>query len=371
MAEVTRGIGALETSFRSVDGSPWIVMSGRTSFSASGAEASLEDFLQSGARRLVVEGPLPTTDEVDRLAAEVGSSRPRAILAVGGGLVIDTMKALALALSTGGSAQSLLNGSAVPSDVEIHTVAAPTTAGSGAERTPFAVLYHDGVKHSVDDPRLLPDHSIIDPALSSSAPRHVAASAALDALAHSVESMWACRSTVESIEVAAQALGQIVDNIETGVVGESAPARETLMYAASDAGSAIAVSRTTAAHALSYHLTARHGVPHGHAVALMLGRVIAFNGEVDESTVLDQRGLAHVASVAARISALLGIDEPVDAPERLRDLVASLGLAPRADEAAGAMVDRERWMTEVNEQRLGNNPRRINRDDLLAIVCDA
>jgi len=146
------------------------------------------------------------------------------------------------------------------------------------------------------------------------------------------------------------ALARIVDNIEARVVGDSADAREALMYAASDAGSAIAVSRTTAAHALSYHLTARYGVPHGHAVALTLGRIIAFNGGVDDHTVS------------------LGLRDPLDAPKRLHDLVASLGLKPRVDEAADAVVDRRRWIAEVNEQRLDNNPRRINRDDLSAIV---
>lgn len=368
MVEVVKGAGALERMLGQADGSSWLVLSGRTSFAKSGALESLGTFLQSGARHLVVQGPLPTNDEVDRLVAEIGSDRPTAILAVGGGLVIDTMKTLALVLSTGLSARSLLAGTDMPSHIDIHTVAAPTTAGSGAERTPFAVLYHDGVKHSLDDPRLLPDRAIVDPILSRGAPRHVAAPAALDALAHSVESMWACGASAESIETAASALARIVGNIEAGVTWESVEARDALMYAASDAGSAIAVSRTTAAHALSYHLTARYGVSHGHAVALTLGGIVAFNGDVDESSVVDQRGLDHVRSVMARILSVLGVQEAVEVPELIHDLVNSLGLAPRVDEAAGAVVERERWVAEVNARRLGNNPRRIDRDDLLAIV---
>lgn len=364
MVEVIEGSGALEKMFRNSDGTSWLVLSGETSFRASGAAEALDPLLASGCRHVFVKGPLPSAEEADLLVAEIGADPPKAVLAVGGGLVIDTMKAVALALGTGHDVLSLLESPNVPTQIEIETIAVPTTAGSGAERTPFAVMYRNGLKYSLDDSRLLPDRAVLDPSLVRSMPRPVAASSALDALSHCVESMWACKSTPGSIETAAAALASIVENIEAAVKGDSDRAQEILMFSASEAGAAIATSRTTAAHALSYHLTSRYGISHGHAVTLTLGQFLALNGAVDQETVSDVRGAAHVRSVVARICSLLGVASPDEGQARFHELLDALGLPTTVDFAAGRTVDRGAWVSEVNAQRLSNNPRLIDTDTL-------
>lgn len=367
-AEVVQGVGAFEDAFADTEGERWVVLAGRSSFTASGASRILARFLRSGADLHVVPGPLPTTETADQLIEELRGADLDGILAVGGGLVIDTMKVVSLGVATESTSRDLLKRAAEVPGEPFRTVAVPTTAGSGAERTPFAVLYADGVKDSVDDPRLLPQTAIIDPLLMRSAPKPVAASAGLDALAHCVESIWACRSTPESQALASDALRVVVESLEAAVSSRSKHAQESLAFASSTAGAAIAVTRTTAAHALSYYLTSIHGVAHGHAVAVTLGALIEVNGAVEDSTINDPRGVAHVRGAMDTVCRALGIASSTEGHGFVSELLGRLGLARLADEAAGRTVDRKAWVESVNSERLANNPRLLDEGNLLEIV---
>jgi alcohol dehydrogenase class IV len=369
VADVVHRPGSLEEAFATVEGAGWVVLRGESSFRASGAEQMLARLIGSGADVHAVAGPMPTVEEADRLIGELRGSDLEGIVAVGGGLVIDTMKTVSLALATGLTSSELLEHGALAAPGEpVRMVAAPTTAGSGAERTPFAVIYADDVKQSVDDPRLLPQTAIVDPLLVRSAPKRVAASAGLDALAHCVESLWACRSTPESQSLAADSLSIVVENLEPAVVHQSAYSQQALAFAASSAGASIAITRTTAAHALSYYLTSRHGISHGHAVALTLGGLIEANGTVHETTVGDPRGVQHVRQAVDTACEILGISRPSEGRVFVSDLVERLGLVPSVDEAAAEQVDRGSWVESVNPERLSNNPRRLTETDLMSIV---
>lgn len=371
MNEVIQRPGSLGEAFATVEGAGWVVLGGESSFEASGAEETLTRFLESGARFHVVPGPLPTAEGADRLIRELRGRRLEGFVAVGGGLIIDTMKVVSIARATGLTSRDLLEGVVDVPGEPVRTVAVPTTAGSGAERTPFAVIYADGVKHSVDDPRLLPQTAIVDPLLMRSAPRPVAASAGLDALAHCVESLWACQSTSESQDIAAESLNIVVENLEPAVVFDSADAQQALAFAASAAGAAIAITRTTAAHALSYFLTSHHGIAHGHAVALTLGALIEANGVVEDSTVSDPRGARHVRQTVSTICRTLGISNPSEGRAFVADLVSRLGLSSSVDDAARGRVDRELWIRSVNLERLFNNPKRLDESALVMIVSES
>jgi alcohol dehydrogenase len=371
VAEVVRGPGSFGDVGGSLAGSECVILGGQTSFEASGAAVVAKPLVEAGGRLVQVRGPLPTTEEVDRAVAEIGDDRPATLVAVGGGLVIDVMKVVGLSLATERTAGEIIAHGADTSGGFPWTVAAPTTAGSGAERTPFAVMYQDGVKHSIDDSRLLPSRAVLDPTLSRSAPKPVAAAAALDAMAHCVESIWACRSTPQSQAVASDALLRLSANVEAGVVDSVEGAREELLYASSDAGAAIATTRTTAAHALSYHLTSEHHIAHGHAVALTLGLLASYNEAVDESSVTDTRGVDHVRSAVSTACRSFGVPDGAQLTNRLRELMESMGLPSRVDAAAGHTVDRELWVSAVNPERLGNNPRRLSHADLLDLVEEA
>lgn len=135
------------------------------------------------------------------------------------------------------------------------------------------------------------------------------------------------------------------------------------------AGKAINVSRTTAPHALSYALTSRFGVPHGQAVGLTLPEILLFNAAVTDEDTKDPRGARHVREAIAEICGLLGCSGPLQAADWLRVLMSDVGLATSF---AGLGIDRQdairAMAAEVNAERLANNPRRLDQDQLLRLL---
>lgn len=223
-----------------------VLVTGRASYSVCGAESLLSPFLKE--KRIV---HLTTVGENAR-AEDVAEKKLQlpslvdAYIAVGGGTVIDTTK-----LIRG------LEGDLPP------FLAIPTTAGTGAEATRFAVCYDHGRKMSVDDARYLPTEQLLIPELTETQAPYQRASTEFDAYAQAVESLWAVGATDESRVYARKALDLMA-------AGDQ-------MLGSYWAGRAIDISRTTAAHALSYYMTATYGIPHGQAVYMMFPYVCKAN----------------------------------------------------------------------------------------------
>ena len=111
---------------------------------------------------------------------------------------------------------------------------------------------------------------------------------------------------------------------------------------------------------MSYHLTYEYGIPHGHAVALTLGRLLVINREVDEASCIDERGVEHVRSAVAAICDQLGAAEAHQAAEALGHKMQAIGLATSLDEInLPDPVAIDRWVDSVEPDRLANNPRRL------------
>lgn len=222
-----------------------VLVTGRSSYETCGAAAFLSPYLSGVCvTRLMPAGENPQKDDIDALAKRLPQTVD-AFVAVGGGTVIDTAK--------------LLRGF-----LGVPFLAVPTTAGTGAEATRFAVYYEAGVKHSADDIRYLPTDQLLIPGFCDSASDYQKACCAFDAYAQAVESLWANGATDESRSYARKAL-ELMD------AGEQ-------QLGAYWAGRAIDISRTTAAHALSYYLTSHYGIPHGHAVYMVFPYVCHANG---------------------------------------------------------------------------------------------
>ena len=231
-------------------------------------------------------------------------------------------------------------------------IAIPTTAGTGSEATQFAVIYKDGVKQSIDEPGLLPECVILDSQFCENAPRHLKACCAMDAYCQAIESYWARRATEESRGYALKALKLCRECLVQAVNGNDPVANEQMLAASHFAGKAINISRTTAAHALSYKLTTGYGIPHGHAVALCLPSLFPLNvRELDDpKPMLDA----------------LGISDTDAFPERFRNLMRTLGLETRL--RVLGVSDPFAIVDSVNLQRLANNPRDLTREDMLHIL---
>jgi alcohol dehydrogenase class IV len=346
-----------------------LLVAGPRSYAASGAAVHVEPALAATeVTRLERADTYPTVEEVIRGRELLESSGAELIVAVGGGAVLDVAKALRARVS-------LVDDPAGPrlalAGDELSTVplvAVPTTAGTGAETTQFAVVYVGAIKHSLDHPGLRPDVAIVDPALTASVGPRSSAASGMDALAQGIESIWSVASTPRSRRPASRAVRLALSCLEPAVTEGGRQARIAMSMAAHLAGLAINETRTTACHAASYPMTARHGIPHGHAVALTLPQMLEFNAGVEPGDVIDPGGVETVRAKIAVVLGLLRVPDAAAGRRRLLDLMRRLGLETSLAELG--ITDLDPIVAEgFNPARAGNNPRRLTPEVLRAMLA--
>lgn len=210
-----------------------------------------------------------------------------------------------------------------------YFIAIPTSAGTGSEVTPFAVITDEntGVKYPLADYELMPNMAIIDADLHMSAPKGLTAASGIDAVTHAVEAYAAMLATDYTDGLALQALKTIFeylprayDNGQTDAV-----AREKMANAATMAGMAFANAFLGICHSMAHKLGAFHHLPHGVANALMIDEVIRFNAS--ESPVkmgtFSQYDHPHTLARYAEIADALGLGGKTDT-EKLERLIAAI-----------------------------------------------
>jgi hypothetical protein len=237
------------------------------------------------------------------------------LVAVGGGSVIDTAKLLQVATAEGNfsSIHSALAAGLQPDPARVcPLVAVPTTAGTGSEVTPWATLWErtGGVpkKHSLHPPGVWPECAIVDPSLALSAPAAVTRNSALDALSHSLESIWNVNANPVSDTLAVEAARTVIATLPELLADPSSPAHRTSMArAATLAGLAFSNTRTALAHSVSYEMTLRHGLAHGLACSFTLPLVwrMAAGSDPARDEVLKRVFGAGVADPAERLERFL------------------------------------------------------------------
>jgi alcohol dehydrogenase len=330
-------------------------------YERSGAAATVEPFLASRrAHRFTGFEPNPKIEDVERGVAAFRRARPDVVLAIGGGTALDLAKVIGTCGADAVDVRACVIGAAAPARDGPPLVAVPTTAGTGSEATHFAVVYVEGSKYSFAHAFLRPDVIVLDPQLTYSLPSRLSAVTGLDALCQGIESLWAIGSTETSRDHAYRAVELALAHLPDVVREHPSPvARHAMLEAAYHSGCAIDIGKTTAAHAVSYTLSSRYGVPHGAAVALTLGAFIVFNAQVDEASCTDPRGVGHVRDAIRRVVETLGASSAEDARARIEAFVAALGCPTRLGEVGVDEAGLARLVADVNLERLGNNPRRL------------
>jgi len=203
-----------------------------------------------------------------------------AVVAVGGGSAIDTAKALVVGTASGRFDElvSLLakGGTFKPHRVKA-LIAVPTTAGTGSEVTPWATIWDRaaGKKHSLHLPETWPEAAIVDPDLMLTLPASVTVQSALDALSHSLESIWNVNANPLSDTYAVAAAREVMATLPAllGNLGDR-ELRARMALAALKAGMAFSNTKTALAHSISYEMTLRFGLPHGIACSFTLPMVL-------------------------------------------------------------------------------------------------
>lgn len=306
-----------------VRGEDVLLVRGHTSFSRSGAEAALSRVFSLSKTIFPIEhvGDLLSVDELDVLFGRIRGKEYSKIVAVGGGAILDSAKILAMSVASGMPPTELV--SARPDISSAKSIfAIPTTAGSGAEATHFAVAYRGQTKYSIGHATVLPTQVALVPDFTFSLSPYRTACTGFDAMAQAVESLWAKGATFESRTYAEKAL-EFLASFGSVIDSPNPENRARMQEGAYWAGCAINISKTTAAHALSYYLTSHYGVPHGHAVAMMFPYVVRHNLKNAD---IDPFCRANIPSVPAILPSLpdFCVQNGISLPELSKQLLSSV-----------------------------------------------
>lgn len=220
----------------------------------------------------------PDLDKLDSWISQYTSQPVAAVLGLGGGSVMDSAKVLAAMLPLASKHSTPLH--RLFREKKIHLpeqrlpmILIPTTAGTGSEVTPFATIWDHThkQKYSLSGQSVYPDIALLDASLTLSLPADETLYSGLDALSHSLESLWNQHRTPISEAYAKQAIELLAEHFITVLTSPSdLVARQAMQTASLLAGLAISNTRTAIAHAISYPLTSHYGVPHGVACSFTL-----------------------------------------------------------------------------------------------------
>ena len=288
------------------------------------------------------------------------------IVALGGGSSLDAGKGINFLLTNGGAIGDY-RGYGKARRPLLPAIGIPTTAGTGSEAQSYAVI-SDAATHAkmaCGDPTAAFRIALLDPSLTATAPRHVTAMAGFDAIAHAVETAVTAKRTPMSDLYSHEAWRLLAGAFERVLLHPAEiEARAAMQIGSYFAGVAIEQSMLGAAHACANPVTARYGVAHGLALAILLPTVVRWNASVARD----------------RYNALLGSPGPrardEDAAEllarRLEDLTAAGGLALTLKQAGVEAVALPELAAQAAEQWTGTfNPRPFDVTGALEIYSAA
>ena len=255
-----------------------------------------------------------------------------------------------------------------------YFIAVPTSAGTGSEVTPFAVITDEktGVKYPLADYELLPNMAIIDADFHMTAPKSLTAASGIDAVSHDLEAYAAMLATDYTDGLALRSLKMIFEYLPRAYDnGANDPeAREKMANAATMAGMAFANAFLGVCHSMAHKLGAFHHLPHGVANALMLEEVMRFNASEKPAKMgtFPQYGYPHTLARYAEVADYLGLGGKTNEEklERLikavNELKARVGIKPTIRDYVSDekdFLDRLDAMTEqaFDDQCTGANPR--------------
>mmetsp|Transcript_25230 Transcript_25230/g.77776 ORF Transcript_25230/g.77776 Transcript_25230/m.77776 type:complete len:394 (+) Transcript_25230:226-1407(+) len=270
----------------------------------------------------------PTSDSIDALAAAIKASGADGVVAVGGGSPIDSAKLAVVLAEFGGACRDYKAPVATDATPRTPLIAVPTTAGTGAEATRFAVATDSetGEKMLCAGAAFVPTAAVVDAALADGAPQGLTADTGVDALCHAMEAFVSKRHNAFADGFATVALQEIGRALEPAAADDPA-GRDGMAKAAFDAGVAFSASSVTLIHGMSRPLGARCHVAHGRANAVLAPLVTEF------SLAGAERRYDHVA-------ACLGVSGGAAAlPDHLSSLNDALGVPSLASTLGERGVD--------------------------------
>ncbi|MBI4556474.1 MAG: iron-containing alcohol dehydrogenase [Candidatus Hydrogenedentes bacterium] len=286
----------------------------------------------------------PVTETCERGATLCRERGCDVVVAIGGGSPMDVAKAVA-GLALNPEPCRAYFGADLFKHGVLPILAVPTTAGTGSEVTPYAVIVDSALhaKRTISGRQLFPAVAILDPELTVPLPRAVTIQTGLDALSQAMEGMVSRKSTEVGDALALEACRLIAAWLpRVAYNGADIEGRTSLLHAAMLAGCVIAQSGTTLVHGMGYYFTLEYGVAHGLANALLLTPLFRYNAQFEP------------AKVAALAGALGFPADPITAhagaqiSAAIHALLKELGVPPAAKDACVSAEAFAGWSKQIH-----------------------
>lgn len=217
--------------------------------------------------------PNPTCDTLEEGGKSARACGAELVIGIGGGSPLDAAKGVAVLATNGGPARRYF-GEPPPSE-PLPLIAVPTTAGTGSEVTPYAVIVDGADKKTIRTPGIFPRFALVDPELTYSMPPHVTADTGMDALSHALEGILCARRNPAASHIGMEAVRLTLRHLRQACdCPEDTEARSGMCAAALLAGIVIAQTGTELIHAMGYRLTIDFGASHGRANAMLIPPVL-------------------------------------------------------------------------------------------------
>lgn len=308
----------------------------------------------------------PTLKAAEAVAMAARAAKYDLVVGVGGGSVLDMAKVASAAVANPGQAVSDFLGANKITNPSVPKVLIPTTAGTGAEATPYALIIVEEKKKAIASSYNLADIVLISPLFTASMPPEMTASTGMDALSHAVEAALSLGANPLTDSFALEAMRKISDNLEEAFAhGDNLDARLKMSIAAMLAGMAFGNAGVIAGHAAAHNIGARYKIPHAKASALALPYVMAYNAPAADEK------LARIArELGEDISGLSAEEAASKAVARVKKMLEALKLPTRLADLDVPEEDLPDLADAIMKEKgyLARNPRKMEHEDAVKLV---
>jgi alcohol dehydrogenase class IV len=361
-------VNRLTEEFKRLGGSKAMVVTD-PGLVAAGIVGRVEDSLAAAGivvSRFDAVDPDPSYEIAVRAADATRVAGADIVIGLGGGSALDVAKVAAALVTNSDPVTSYFGIDLIPRP-GLPVILVPTTAGTGSEVTPIAILsdYTEKLKKGIVSPRLFPAVAMLDPELTVGLPPAVTAATGMDALIHAVEAYTSKNASRVTDMFAIEAMSLIMENLRAAFAdGTNLDARAKMLEGSLLAGIAFANAGVTAVHAFAYPIGAEFHIPHGVANSMMLSSVMEFNmlGHLPKFANMAQvfgeniEGLSQRDAAATAVESLRTLAMDLNIPAGLSQFGVTEGDIPGL--AGGVMK-----VTRL----LANNPRQLTLEDAVRI----
>ncbi len=339
----------------------------------AGLLENIEKSLQSVGLPFVIFDGVESDPRIEVVEKSVEKAKKEGIgliIGFGGGSSLDIAKVTSILITNPGKIDTFFGIDLVPNP-GIPVILIPTTAGTGSEVTPIAILSDtkEKLKKGIVSPTLFPEVAIVDPKLTIGLPPSVTAFTGMDALTHAIEAYYSVNANGLSDLFAFRAMELLSKNLRMAYAyGENMTARSNMMEGSLLAGIAFANAGVGAVHAFAYPLGGEFHLAHGLTNTLMLPYVMRYNvmgcpnkfAQMARAFGEKVEGLSEMDGAETAVKFVERLSDDIRVPRRLRDVGIPENAIPGLAEAAMKVT-----------RLLANNPRKITLEDAIALYKSA